>query len=525
MDEIKRQTCLSLRRRILERAFFRMNEMQRAAVFCVRGPLLVLAGAGSGKTTVLVNRIANIVRYGEAYHSEQFSREPSGADIALMESAAQGDAQALEKIAPLLRENPCPARQVLSITFTNKAANEMKERLAAILGETARDLWAGTFHSVCVKILRRHDGGFPEFNAHFAIYDADDSRRMMKEVQRQLEVDEKYLPCKQILNAISRAKDQLLTPDDFARESVHSDGRQRLIAEAYARYQKLLAAANAMDFDDIIFNTVKLLEQNAEVRAHYQQMFRYILVDEYQDTSHAQDQLICILAAKHRNLCVVGDDDQSIYSFRGAVVDHILRFDTLFPEARVVRLEQNYRSTQAILNAANAVIKNNAYRKGKELWTANNPGEALIFQKLQDEREEAQWVVDTILSNVSGGRMFGEHAVLYRANALSNSVEQAFVRAGVPYRIIGGRRFYERKEIRDALGYLRVIANPADDLRLRRVINEPKRGIGETTVGHASSIAEEEGVSLYQVFLRADQYPALHRAAGRIAVFMRMIEN
>ncbi|MCL2300159.1 MAG: UvrD-helicase domain-containing protein [Firmicutes bacterium] len=524
MTPLDYAACLQYRRAVIERDFARMNAMQRQAVFCVEGPLLVLAGAGSGKTTVLVNRIANILRYGDAWASDQFTYEPNEDDMANLKAAAGGDEGALARVRNLLPYLPPHPWNVLAITFTNKAAGEMKERLRAMLGADGDGIWAGTFHSICAKILRRHDGGLPGFDAHFAIYDTDDSKRVMKEVQRQLRMDEKYLPHKYILNAVSKAKDRLIDPEDYIKE-FGNEHKQRQIAEAYALYQKLLRRANAMDFDDIIFYTVRLLEQKKEVREQYQRRFKYILVDEYQDTNHAQYRLISLLAAMHMNLCVVGDDDQSIYRFRGATIENILQFEHQFSNAKVVRLEQNYRSTQNILDAANRVISNNESRKGKTLWTGNGAGEEIIWQVYEEERDEARAIADRIQRSVAKGAAWGDHAVLYRANALSSTIETQLVRAGVPYRIIGGHRFYDRKEIRDACAYLTVIANPADEIRLRRVVNEPKRGIGEATVQAAANLAAREGLSLYDVFCRADQFPELSRASAKIKGFIAMMEG
>ena len=523
MNEIDRAACAQLRRRVLEREFAHMNEMQRQAVFHVRGPLLVLAGAGSGKTTVLVNRIANIIRHGDAWASDSFEAEPDESGMADLELAARGDEAAYQRAMPLLRVRVPEPWRILAITFTNKAAGEMRERLRAMLGPEGDALWAGTFHSVCARLLRRHDGGLTGYDARFAIYDTDDSRRVMKEAQRQLGINEKFLPHKQILAAVSRAKDQMISPEEFASQA-GSDPRQRLIAQAYERYQRLLRAANAMDFDDIICNSVTLFETNRELREYYQRRFRYILVDEYQDTNHAQYRLVAALAAGSRNLCVVGDDDQSIYRFRGATIENILRFEEQFPDARVVRLEQNYRSTQSILDAANAVIAHNLRRKGKSLWTGNGAGEPIDWQVAEDEREEARLIAERIQSNVAGGAPWSAHAILYRVNALSNTLEGMLVRAGVPYRVIGGHRFYDRKEIRDALAYLTVLVNPADDVRLKRIINEPRRGIGGATVQAASDLAARQGCSVYEILRMAERYEPLRRSAKKIKAFTDIIE-
>jgi len=537
MNEIDYAACLQYRRDIMAREFSRMNDMQRQAVFCVEGPLLVLAGAGSGKTTVLVNRIANIIKYGNAWASDHFAWQPDTSDLEDLKLAADGDEQAKFRIADLLPVRAPEAWRILSITFTNKAAAEMKERLRAMLGSDGDEIWAGTFHSICAKLLRRHSGGLPGFDSHFAIYDTDDSRRVMKEVQRQLNMDEKFLPHKYILGAVSRAKDQLIGPEEYIK-SYGNEQKNQQIAKAYALYQKMLQKANAKDFDDIIVHAVRLLESNQQVREQYQRRFKYILVDEYQDTNHAQYRLISILAAGHMNLCVVGDDDQSIYKFRGATIENILQFEQQFPNARVIRLEQNYRSTQNILDAANKVISHNEGRKGKKLWTGNGAGEEILWHCCEDEREEARAIADMIQQSVaqrsSGKRHseatcapqgWGSHAVLYRANALSNTIESQLVRAGVPYRIIGGHRFYDRKEIRDAVAYLTVIANPADEVRLRRIINEPKRGIGETTVQAIANAAAREGLPFYEILRRASEFPELGRALPKLRNFVDIIEN
>ena len=514
---------LELRRRIIAKDFSKMNDKQQEAIYTVKGPLLLLAGAGSGKTTVLVNRIANLIKYGNAYHSDDCEFEPTEQDIALMKAYLADNSIDLFEVSDLLSvEAPYPW-EILAITFTNKAANELKERLAALLGDTANDIWASTFHSACARILRRH-GEALGYSNHFTIYDTDDSKRVMKEVQRLLGINDKMLSYKVILKEISKAKDMLITPQEYL-EKAGGDIRLKSIAEAYVCYQKQLKAADAMDFDDIIFKTVELLEQNEEVRKYYQNRFKYILVDEYQDTNHAQYRLTSLLADKYKNICVVGDDDQSIYKFRGATIENILSFENRYPNAKVIRLEQNYRSTQTILDAANAVIANNQQRKGKNLWTANGIGDAITVNTSYDEREEARFVAETVMKDVANGRKMSDHAVLYRMNSQSNNIENAFVRAGIPYRVIGGLRFYERKEIKDALAYLTVINNPADTVRLRRIINEPKRGIGDSTVNSASEIAAGLGISVFEVISNADSYPALSRASAKLKLFTGMINE
>ena len=515
---------ITLRRQIIDRQFSRMNPPQRQAVYHTDGPLLILAGAGSGKTTVLVNRIANLVRFGSGYISE---------DVPLLTDAqeeklrlcAEGRIPLDGELVSLLAESPCPAWRILAITFTNKAAGELKERLSRMLGQEGEEVAAGTFHSFCAKILRR-EGENLGYSRHFTIYDTDDSRRLMKNCMKELNIDEKTLGHKAILGEISRAKDELVSPEEYA--SIHQNGfdlRLKLVAKAYALYQKKLADADALDFDDLLSKTVELFTRFPEVLERYQNRFRYLMVDEYQDTNHAQYRLVSLLAQKSGNLCVVGDDDQSIYKFRGATIENILSFEEQFANCRVIRLEQNYRSTGRILDAANAVIAKNQGRKGKTLWTDNAEGDPLYLVTVDNAEEEGKYVAETILSGVSGGRKFSDFAVLYRANAQSNTIEQALVKSGIPYRIIGGHRFNDTLEVKDAMAYLRVLNNPGDEVSLRRIINQPKRGIGDTTVENAAAIAAGLGMSLYDVLKNAGDYPDISRAASKISGFIALIEE
>lgn len=513
-----------LRKKIIEKDFSYMNDKQRQAIFHVKGPLLILAGAGSGKTTVIVNRIANIVKYGNAYHSKEVRFEPTDRDIRYMRAYLDGDEDLRFDIEDLLSVEPARPWQILAITFTNKAANELKERLEKMLGEEAKDIWASTFHSSCVRILRR-DGEVLGYGKNFTIYDTDDSKRLIKECQRLLNISESSLSYKTIIGEISKAKDSLISPDEYM-QNAGKDARLVRIAQVYKMYQEEMKKANAMDFDDIIVNTVKLLEKYSDVREYYQNKFRYIMVDEYQDTNHAQYKLTELLAGAHRNICVVGDDDQSIYRFRGATIENILSFEHRYAESEIIRLEQNYRSTQTILDVANEVISNNKKRKGKSLWTANGAGDKVVINTAYDESDEATFVADRISDNVSTGRYnFSDHAVLYRMNAQSNSIERTLVRSGIPYRIIGGHRFYERQEIRDAIAYLTVINNPEDNVRLRRIVNVPKRGIGDTTINKASEISSGLGISLYEVFRHSDEYEALKRSSKKLIAFCDLIET
>ena len=513
----------SLRKKIIEKEFSRMNDMQKSAVFNVNGAVLILAGAGSGKTTVLVNRIAYLIKYGNAYHSDFSYRVPTEEDTSILQDYVENGGTLPERVQSLLSVDAPQPWQILAITFTNKAANELKSRLEAMLGEKGNDVWASTFHSCCVRILRR-DSEKIGFSKHFTIYDTDDSKRVMKEVLRVLDIDEKRLPVKYVLNEIGRAKDALVTPDDYTASAGY-DTNKKLIGQAFAKYEEMLKKADAMDFDDIIVNTVKLLKENPDVLEYYQRRFRYVMVDEYQDTNHAQYILTSLLANGYRNICVVGDDDQSIYKFRGATIENILSFENQYEDTAVIRLEQNYRSTSVILDAANAVIKNNKGRKGKTLWTEKEGGDKIKVKILTDERDEGRYVADEILNAVALGRKFSDFAILYRTNAQSSSIERALVYNAVPYKVIGGHRFYDRKEVKDILAYLSVIANPSDTVRLRRIINEPKRGIGDTTINNAASIADGLGTTFYNVIQNAFDYPMLSRAAGKLVEFTNLLNS
>ncbi len=511
---------INLRREVIKKYFNKMNDRQFEAVTTVNGPLLVLAGAGSGKTTVLVNRILNLVKFGDAYNST-FVPETKDFDILAAENYLNGMAADIPDGA--FSVNAAKPWQILAITFTNKAAGELKERIAARLGNSAQDIWAGTFHSVCGKILRRY-ADLIGYTSHFTIYDTDDQRRLMKELMKQNNVDDKFVPYKSVLAAISSAKDKLISPAEYTA-SVGNDFRQKTIAELYGLYQKALKQADAMDFDDMIVNTVHLLDKNPDVLEYYTNKFRYVMVDEYQDTNYAQYVLVSLLASGRDNLCVVGDDDQSIYRFRGATIENILNFEDEYKGAKTIRLEQNYRSTSNILNAANQVISNNKGRKGKTLWTENGDGSKILIYTAPDEREEARYVADSILENVHNGAAFSDHAILYRMNAQSNALENVFARSGISYKVIGGIRFYDRKEIKDVLAYLQLINNNNDDLRLRRIINEPKRGIGDTTVNRAAEIASQLGVSIFEILKNCDEYAVLSRASAKIKEFCEIIEE
>ena len=513
---------VALRKAIIKKDFGRMNDMQLSAVVTAKGPLLVLAGAGSGKTTVLVNRIACLVKYGDAWNTD-FVPQISEQDFLQGKDFVEGKTDEIPDGA--FSYYPANPWDILAITFTNKAAGELKTRIADKLGDKANDIWAGTFHSICARILRRY-GDLLGYTSHFTIYDTDDQKRVIKDILKQLNISEKELPIKFVMNEISHAKDSLVSAEEYAATTGKGlYPMKRAAGEVYKHYQKRLKSADAMDFDDIIANTVELFKNNPDVLEYYAHKFKYIMVDEYQDTNHAQYKLVSMLASVHQNICVVGDDDQSIYSFRGATIENILSFEDNFPNAKVIRLEQNYRSTSTILDAANAVIANNKGRKGKQLWTANKEDSKIDVNTLGTEQEEAKFIADTILTKVQKGEKFNQSAVLYRMNALSSTIENVLVRSGIPYRVVGGHRFFDRKEIKDVVAYLNVINNKNDTVRLKRIINEPKRGIGETTVKNAEEVASQLGISLFEVFENASDYPILSRAASKLIQFTKMINE
>ena len=456
-----------------------LNPMQKEAVLQTEGPLLILAGAGSGKTRVLTHRVAYLIEEKQV--------------------------------------NPW---NILAITFTNKAAGEMRERVDQLVGFGAESIWVSTFHSTCVRILRRHIE-YLGYTTNFSIYDSDDQKTLMKQVFKVMDVDTKQFKERSVLGTISSAKDKLIGPEEFLLNA-GQDFRQRRIGEIYKEYQKRLKKNNALDFDDLIVKTVELFQNNSEVLNYYQERFKYIMVDEYQDTNLAQFKLVSLLASKYRNLCVVGDDDQSIYRFRGADIGNILSFEEMFPGAKVIKLEQNYRSTQNILNAANGVIRHNRGRKDKTLWTANGEGDLIRFKQFDTAREEADFVAREIRDS---GYAYQEQAVLYRTNAQSRLLEERCIFYNVPYRLVGGVNFYQRKEIKDILAYLKTIANGVDDLSVLRIINVPKRGIGATTMGKVTIFASEHGMSLYDALREARQIPGLGKAAEKIGAFIGQMES
>ena len=517
---------IAARKAVIARDLARLNPMQRKAAMTTEGPLLLLAGAGSGKTTVLIQRVYNLLTYGRGSDSDFVPDWATEEDLAFLENyPAQPDALEKDRARRLCAVDVPRPWEIIAITFTNKATGELKERLAARLGPPANDVWASTFHSACVRILRR-DIDRIGFDKDFTIYDTDDSKRVIKDILKEQNLDEKTFQPKSILSIISSSKDQYESPEEFAqRHSNETDWKMSRVAKVYAAYAKKLRAANALDFDDIIYHTVTLLQREPEVLRYYQDKFRYVLVDEYQDTNHLQYLLTSLLAGGRKNLCVVGDDDQSIYRFRGANIENILSFEQQYKNARVIRLEQNYRSTQNILDAANAVIKNNLGRKGKTLWTDNGSGDVVTVKTTFNESDEANYVVGDILMGVNRGRNFRDTAVLYRMNAQSNALEYAMKRNGIPYKVVGGMKFFDRAEVKDMLAYLCVLNNPLDDLRLRRIINNPARGIGATTVDKVAAIAEAQGASLYEIIRNADLFPELKSPASKLLKFADLIDN
>ena len=458
-----------------------LNEQQREAVYHTEGPLLILAGAGSGKTRVLTHRIAYLI-------------EEKGV-------------------------NPW---NILAITFTNKAAGEMRERVDNLVGFGSESIWVSTFHSTCVRILRRYIDRIG-YDTNFTIYDSDDQKTLMRDICKQLNIDTKKFKERTFLGAISSAKDEMVTPAEYEVNAV-GDFSKQMIAKVYWEYEKQLQANNALDFDDLLMKTVQLFQKDAEVLEYYQNRFRYIMVDEYQDTNTVQFKFVSLLAAKYQNLCVVGDDDQSIYKFRGANIQNILSFEEKFKDAKVIKLEQNYRSTGNILNAANAVIRNNHGRKDKALWTEKGDGEKIQLHEFDTAYDEAEFIVNQIKSGCAKGNHYNDYAILYRTNAQSRIFEEKFVANNIPYKIIGGVNFYARREIKDLLSYLKTIDNARDDLAVRRIINVPKRGIGLTTVNRVQDSAQMRGIGFYEALQGLDLIPGIGRSAAKLDSFVALIE-
>ena len=512
--------CIALKRSAFETYFRELNVQQRQAVFSVTGPVLVLAGAGSGKTTAIIQRIVNMIYFGDGYM--QADAYLSAEDAAWLQEYQEGTVPAdLERMREILAVRPIRPWNILAITFTNKAAGEMRARLASTLGEEmAGQVNASTFHSACVRILRRSIA-LLGYGNDFVIYDTDDAKRLMKNCLAENNVSEKQFPPRTVIQEISRAKDAMISPEQMQEDSA-GDYRKMMIAKLYAAYQRHLRESNALDFDDIIYLTVELFQKHPEELEKYQDRYRYVLVDEYQDTNHAQYQLVSLLTRQNKNLCVVGDDDQSIYRFRGATIENILGFEAEFPDCSVIRLEQNYRSTQTILDAANSVIANNEGRKEKHLWTELGAGDKIVWYQADDEADEAAYVVESIQKSVQNGGTYGENAILYRMNAQSNALERVLIRKDIPYRIYGGTRFYDRKEIRDMIAYMSIVENPSDIVRFGRIVNEPKRGIGDATVALIENITSDLHVSPLEVMQNVDDYPVLSKKAQALKKFAQI---
>ncbi len=523
MTEQQKLRFQKAKRALFDKYYSFLNKEQREAVYTVNGPVLILAGAGSGKTTVLVNRIAHIIKYGDAYYTDDIPEFLTEDTIEDLENAINLPNEHIEKYLELFAKNNCKPWEVLAITFTNKAANEIKERLIKTVGEDASSIWAGTFHSVCMKILRSH-GELVGYRQGFSVCDTDDAKKVISKCLKDLNIDEKKLPIKVVMNEIGRAKDKLITPSQYASEA-GSDVKYKQIAQVYELYQKRLMDSNILDFDDIIMKTVQLFVQHNDVLAYYQNKFKYACVDEYQDTNKAQFVLVSLISDFYKNIMVVGDDDQSIYKFRGATIENILNFDSKYPDAKVVKLEQNYRSTSNILNAANSVIKNNAHKHIKELWCDNEEGDKIIVKENQTQNDESRYIIDKIVSlHKERSLTYRDFAILYRMNAQSMNLETMFAKSGIPYRMLGALRFYDRKEVKDIIAYLSVINNPSDNVRLTRIVNEPKRGIGDASYDTASKIAEEIGVPTLKILENAHDYNAIPmRAANSMVAFSKIM--
>ena len=517
------ETTIELKRAALNHYFQNLNTPQQQAVFHVNGPVLVLAGAGSGKTTAMIHRIVQMIHFGDG--GVQANASITKEDAAyLKDYIADKQPADLERLCSILAVQPIQPWHILAITFTNKAANELRSRLLQAIGEEcASMLHASTFHSACVRILRRSISKLG-YDSNFTIYDTDDSQRLMKSCIADADVSEKQFPPRAVLTEISLAKDRMCSPEYFCIEA-GSDYRKMVIGKLYKEYQNRLKSANALDFDDLIYKTVELLESFPEELEYYQNRFRYIMVDEYQDTNHAQFRLVQLLSQKHQNLCVVGDDDQSIYRFRGATIENILNFEKQFQNAVVIRLEQNYRSTKTILEAANDVIAHNAGRKEKTLWTDLEDGKKIIWYKAVDETDESRFVAEKIEKEVQNGASYQDFAVLYRMNAQSNNIERMFVKEKIPYHIYGGTRFYDRKEIKDVLAYMTILYNPFDMVRFKRIVNEPKRGIGDATMEMLENITRDLGISPIDVMRDSETYPVLSKKVAHLKKFALMIDE
>ena len=525
MNDLEKR-FIEARTRAIATDYAHLNPRQLEGVLTTEGPLLLLAGAGSGKTTVLINRVANLLRYGRGSDTDEIPLPISRDEVEFLEQyAARPDPEQRPLMQYLCAVEPARPWEVLAITFTNKAANELKDRLEKMLGEEARDVWAATFHSACVRILRR-DIDKIGFDRSFTIYDTDDSKRVIKDILKEMGLEEKTFPVREVLSVISNAKDAMMMPEEFSQLwEQRGDWRRVRMGRVYAAYNRRLRDANALDFDDIILHTVELLQSDRQTLEYYRNKFRYVLIDEYQDTNHMQYMLASLLAGGRKNICVVGDDDQSIYRFRGATIENILSFENHYKGAKVIRLEENYRSTQNILDGANAVISHNKNRKGKTLFTRSGSGDKIVYKTVMSESEESQYIIDEIVKNVNNGMKYSDHAILYRMNAQSRNLEVMLTKSGISHRIIGGHRFFDRKEIKDIVSYLAVINNPSDNVRLQRIINVPKRAIGDTMFANVLEIGAGLGMSAFEVCERADEFQKTSRSASKLMNFTKMIRD
>ena len=518
---MKNETFIQLRRKALEKYFSGLNDMQKKAVFHVNGSLLVLAGAGSGKTTAIINRIINLVKFGNAYYDETSAGNEY--DEKIIRDYLDGKPVSDDDLRDAVAVSPVKPWNILAITFTNKASEELKTRLELKLGNDGLNVNASTFHSACVRILRRYIDRLG-FENNFTIYDSDDSQRMIKSVMAELEIPEKNFPPKSVLSSISSAKNKLESPKHVL-DNAGNDFRAKMVARIYASYQMRMKEANALDFDDIILLTVMLFESQPDVLEYYRNRYKYIMVDEYQDTNYAQFKFVWLLASAHKNICVVGDDDQSIYKFRGADIRNILSFEKHFENTETIRLEQNYRSTKNILDSANSIIKNNTERKSKTLWTNDEAGSKIVWYKALDENDESDFVSNQIKENFKKNKKYGSNAILYRMNAQSNIIEKSLIKNHIPYKIYGGMRFFDRKEVKDVTAYLNVINNPFDMLRFKRIVNEPKRGIGDATVSLIEEICRDLKISPVDVMRNASEYPPISKKAVQLKNFATILDG
>ena len=522
MQNLTNEFC-ELRKQYIDAKFMTMNPMQKKAIYNVDGPVLVLAGAGSGKTTTIIGRIVYMVMFGHAYYSTETTFPVTEGDIKELKSVLSGTGSISEHLKSMLQVKPVSPQNIMAVTFTNKAAGEMKKRLESKLGkDTAEKVCAKTFHSACVGILREY-AMFVGFKRDFTIYDEKDCKSVLKDIYKANGIKEKELHKDDVLNHISIWKDKMITPDMAISQSTISS--YNTVAHLYKEYQERLKNANAMDFDDLIGNTIRLLKEHPDIQAELQKKIQYIMVDEYQDTNASQHELLSLLVSPEHNICVVGDDDQSIYSFRGADVDNILNFPQEFNGTHIIKMEQNYRSDGNILNLANSLIGHNTKRHNKNLWTYRNPGVMPTYTYYASDYDETDSIVEDIKDYIAAGNNYSDVAILYRNSRLSYVIERALAREKIPYKIVGGFKFFERAEVKDIIAYLCVIANPADDQRLKRIINVPARKIGAATVDKIATLAQQYKVSIMEIIRNADLYPAIAKAKPALDSFIKMYDT